>query len=276
MILHIVWWFLKKHFWIILCVILFGIFLIPFIKTYRGTDPDDMCMFGLDNLKDFFTLWISLFGVLGITINIIHSQIRIRLQDKLIRQQEKQGRDNRFAKSVELLGHESESARMGGIYNLRFLAEEFFNEYGDSIFSILSSHVRIITSTQKYQSIFKRKPSDEIQIILDILTRSSFYRHRSFDINFMNSYLAGADLKAVNLTGANLREVDLTGANLEKADLRDANLMFTDFRNANLKGVYLVRANLIGTYFDKAVLKDAHISEDQELDIKVSGGILED
>jgi len=273
-----IWWFLidflRKYGWFILIATLLVIFLIPLVKIYCGADPDDMCMFGLDNLKDFFTLWISLFGVVGIAINVIHSQIRIRLQDKLIHQQEKQGRDNRFAKSVELLGHESESARMGGVYNLRFLAEEFFNEYGDCVFSILSSHVRVITSTPDYQSRYKEKPSDEIQSILGILTHfSCFIRSH---VNLMNSYLAGADLERVDLSGANLRGVNFRGANLEKVDLRGANLVLVDFMDANLRDVYLTRANLTGVYFRGAKLQGVHVSEDQKLDIVISGGVLED
>ncbi len=263
MILRKVWWFLKekmwcfikKHFWIILCVILFGIFLIPFVKIYRGTDPDDMCMFGLDSLKDFFTLWISLFGVVGLAINIIHSQIRIRLQDKLIHQQEKQGRDNRFAKSVELLGHNSESARMGGAYNLRFLAKEFFNEYGDCMFSILSSHIRVITSAQDYLNRFKEKPSDEIQSILDTLAEGSF------KIDLTNSYLERANLEGANLGRANLEGANLRRADLANACLVEAYLIEAYLEGANLKGANLKGANLTGTNLANACLEEARLEE---------------
>lgn len=251
-----------KNGWFILIAILLVIFLIPFIMVHYGMNPNDFFKFGLKDPKDFFTLWISSFGVIGLAINIIHSQMRIRLQ-------EKQGRDNRFAKSVELLGHDSESARMGGAYNLYFLAKEFFDDYGPCVFSILSSHVRVITKNQDYQSKYKEVPSDEIQSILDILTKK--LSGRKFGINLASSYLVGANLEGAHLEDANLEGAHLWGADLWGADLKGANLEKAYLRKAHLTGANLEVANFKG-----AILKDAYVSEEQKKLIIAAGGIFED
>ncbi len=274
--------FLRKYGWPIAITILVIIFLTPFIMVHYGMNPNDFFKFGFSDLKDFFTLWISSCGVAGLVVNIIHSQTRIRLQDKLIQQQEKQRRDNRFAKSVELLGHESGSTRIGGVYNLYFLAVEFFDEYGYYAISILSSHIRVITTTQDYQNKYKEATSDEIQSILDVLTRFSYPEeskdcldkilsmlntliksllNKGFRINLANSHLAGAnlmsaDLRDVNLRGVNLLEADLLNADLTNACLEEAYLERVCFNRANLKKTNLQRANL-----KEANLKEANLQE---------------
>ncbi len=277
--------FLRKYGWPIAITILVIIFLTPFIMVHYGMNPNDFFKFGFSDLKDFFTLWISSCGVAGLVVNIIHSQTRIRLQDKLIQQQEKQRRDNRFAKSVELLGHESGSTRIGGVYNLYFLAVEFFDEYGYYAISILSSHIRVITTTQDYQNKYKEATSDEIQSILDVLTRFSYPEeskdcldkilsmlntliksllNKGFRINLANSHLAGAnlmsaDLRDVNLRGVNLLEADLLNADLTNACLEEAYLERVCFNRANLKKTNLQRANLKEANLEEANLQEANL-----------------
>lgn len=269
--------FLRKYGWPIAITILVIIFLTPFIMVHYGMNPNDFFKFGFSDLKDFFTLWISSCGVAGLVVNIIHSQTRIRLQDKLIQQQEKQRRDNRFAKSVELLGHESGSTRIGGVYNLYFLAVEFFDEYGYYAISILSSHIRVITTTQDYQNKYKEATSDEIQSILDVLTRFSYPEeskdcldkilsmlntliksllNKGFRINLANSHLAGA-----NLMSADLRDVNLRGVNLLEADLLNADLTNACLEEAYLERVCFNRANLKKTNLQRANLKEANLKE---------------
>ncbi len=278
--------FLRKYGWPIAITILVIIFLTPFIMVHYGMNPNDFFKFGFSDLKDFFTLWISSCGVAGLVVNIIHSQTRIRLQDKLIQQQEKQRRDNRFAKSVELLGHESGSTRIGGVYNLYFLAVEFFDEYGYYAISILSSHIRVITTTQDYQNKYKEATSDEIQSILDVLTRFSYPEeskdcldkilsmlntliksllNKGFRINLANSHLAGAnlmsaDLRDVNLRGVNLLEADLLNADLTNACLEEAYLERVCFNRANLKKTNLQRANLKEANLKEACLEGANLT----------------
>ena len=252
-------------------VILVVVFLIPFILSLFGVNPNNVFKFGLKKPKDFFTLWISSFGVVGLAINIIHSQTRIRLQ-------EKQGRDNRFAKSVELLGHESESTRMGGAYNLYFLAKDFFDEYGSYVSSILSYHIRVITGTQSYQNKFKDTPSIEIQSMLNILTID--LPNRDSHIDLMNSYLVGANLEGANLEKAKLMQVNLekaclVGANLKGANLVEAKLMQADLRKACLEGANLEKACLIGANLMKVDLGGARLKHVNLMGVFLMGANLE-
>jgi len=143
-------------------IILIIIFLSPFVGMlicdFIKQDISTLYTFGLDR-KDFFTCWIALFGAIGIAYNIVLTQKRTS-------QNEKQLRDNRFSLGAELLGNEKESARIGGAYNLYFLAREYPNEYLHSVCDILCSHIRTITDDKEYQEKYKEKPQTKFKRLL--------------------------------------------------------------------------------------------------------------
>jgi hypothetical protein len=145
-------------------------FLILFLSPFIGAaiyeiSEGKLITFGIDNLKDFYTVWIALFGSVAVAFGIYQT-------NKRISRQKKQLRDSRFSTGVDLLGNASESARTGGAYNLYFLACEFPEQYKESVVEILCAHIRTITSTPEYQQNFKDKPSNEIQTILNLLSHA--------------------------------------------------------------------------------------------------------
>jgi hypothetical protein len=84
-----------------------------------------------------------------------------------------------------------------------------------------------------------------------ILTFGPLYRpFNLFRANLSDQWLAGVDLKGVdleyaNLTGANLERAILTGANLSSAKLIGAKLIFAKLSGADLNGAKLSGADLI-------------------------------
>lgn len=144
--------------------ILLSLFLAPFVLILIGDiigSNIPLYTFGL-SLKDFFTMWTAIFGVFGIVYNIYQNQRRISQQEKQLDGQSKQieyqnmqlelqaksERNSRFAKGVELLGSNQESARTGGVYNLIFLAKEYPNEFKETVFNI---HMFSYKINYKYQ-----------------------------------------------------------------------------------------------------------------------------
>jgi len=63
----------------------------------------------------------------------------------------------------------------------------------------------------------------------------------------INEYLAGRNIKDVDLKGAYLRGIDLRKVDLSGADLRRADLSGADLKYAHLEGVCLIGVNLYGT-----------------------------
>ncbi len=131
--------------WLVL-VIHFAILIYPFL-------PDVPWFLGIEQ-KDFATAWIALGGVVAVVVGIFQTQRRITQQENHFNSQttlqQKQQRDARFAAGVELLGNPHESTRIGGAYNLYFLARDF-EEYRAPVCEILCAHIRTITSDKNYQ-----------------------------------------------------------------------------------------------------------------------------
>ena len=253
------------------------LFIIPiagmffgFILTYCGYPKDrliNLYMFDLDSLKDFYSFWITLFGVPAIGYNMFLNQKRVVNQDNQISIQKNEQRGNRFTKGIELLGSEDESIRVGGAMILYLIAKEFRSEYSHVICVILSSHIQKKTTESEYQENNREKPSTEIQRILNYLFIKDSENPQiadGFHIDIQNSYLRGCVLEGANLERANLRGADLRGANLEGANLERVNLEHADLESASLQGANLVgarleRANLQGANLERANLKGARL-----------------
>ena len=277
--------------------VLIGIlFVIPiagmffgFIFTSLGCPKDrliDLYMFDLDNLKDFYSFWITLFGVPAIGYNIYQNQKRITNQDKQIiiqseqlniqseqlNIQKEEQRENRFIKGTELLGSENEATIIGGATILYSIAREFRNEYINVICIILISHIKIRTVKPEYRSNNTSKPSSEIQRIFNYLFRKDDEKTQiadSFHIDIQDLHLAGCTLEGSDFTSSNLKSInlensegknaifrmtDLQGANLQGANLQGANFVEAKLRGANLRGANLQDANFRGADLQEADL----------------------
>lgn len=280
--------FFSKYLLQILLVIFFIPFIGVLIEDLTGKHLFSLYTFGITDVKDFYTFWIAVFGVIGVAYNISQNQKRIYHQEKQLVNQDKQlekqqqqielqkkvERDNRFAKGVELLGNSSESARAGAAYNLYFLAKEFPEEYKDAVFNILCSHIRTMTNKYTYKMKFENKPSNEIQTLMKLLfNNNTLFSNLEPDlfatklmgamlndidlskVIFSKAYLSKADLSRVNLSKAKLSKTKLNGAKLSKVNLSMA-LMY----KADLTGARLIDANLYGAYLLKAHLTNADMS----------------
>lgn len=162
---------------------------------------------------------------------------------------------------INLGNLESTSIRLGGIANLYDLAQKK-ESYRAKVCEILCSHIRAWTQQEDYQSQFKDKPSNEIQYILNLLTKEDknmpFRKHK---INLSEAYLVGAYLTDAQLRGALLRNIVLRKASLYNANLTGAQLQDSDLRSAKMTGVYLKEAHLAAVSMQKAELRHANLKK---------------
>ena len=273
--------------------ILIIIFLSPFILIFIGDhfySIGPLYTFGIVDLKDFFMFWIGVFGVFGVVYNISQNQTRISQQDKLIDITNKDRRDSRFAKGVELLSSSNESTRIGGVYDLYFLVKEFPNDYTYSVFNVLSSHIRSLTSTVAYQNEHKFQPSTDIQLILNLLTSDLDKTFKGHTLDLHDSYLVGVNLQNKILNYANLEYTrfyrsDLTGTqfvhslltktSFEKADLTLANLSNATIENSTFYHATLKMTNLSNSYLHGSIFHGARIEKSILKNAKVDIGTLQ-
>ncbi len=79
-------------------------------------------------------------------------------------------------------------------------------------------------------------------------------RHRIFNINLVDCYLAKTNLNHTNLTGSNLNNANASNSMMIEINLENARLNQTIFENSNLN-----QANMKGAYASGAVFRDAYM-----------------
>jgi uncharacterized protein YjbI with pentapeptide repeats len=157
----------------------------------------------------------------------------------------------RFTRSIEQLGNQAETIRIGGIYALERIAKDSAKDSW-TILEVLSSFIR------GAQNIKGQDPvGNVLPIRTDAQAALTVIKRRQIDLEDDNKYL---DLSFTNLSEANLIDAKLDRAKLNnsiltKADLRQASLSFATLSNAKLNG-----ANLSNAKLDRANLIQADLS----------------
>ena len=178
-------------------------------------------------------------------------------------------RQDRLKNAIEHLGHDKDSVRLGGAYELFHLAKDTLKEdpkekLSQTVFDILCAHVRQTTGESKYREAHKSKPSEEVQSLLKLLFVQEHEIFKGLHIDLQGSWLNGADLK-----GARLEEAVLTEAHLQEAQLDEAHL-----QRAKLSQAYLQGASLSRTYLQGTSLIQAHLQGAFLLRTRLQGAIL--
>ena len=162
-------------------------------------------------------------------------------------------RQDRLKNAIEHLGHESDSVRLGGAYELFHLAEDT-EDLRQTVLDILCAHIRRTTGESEYREKHKSKPSEEIQSLLTLLFVQKHGVFTDIPINLQGSWLNGAELSEADLRWAELSRAHLQGALFSNAYLQEA-LFF----HARMQGAYLVRARLDGACLYDAQLQGANL-----------------
>ncbi len=193
-------------------------------------------------------------------------------------------RQDRLKNAIEHLGHESDSVRLGGAYELFHLAEDT-EDLRQTVLDILCAHIRQTTGEDNYRKTHKSKPSEEVQSLLTLLFVQKHEIFRGCHINLQGSWLNGADLKSARLKGAVLTEAHLQGADLgrsqlqgaklEKTQLQGATLIETQLQGANLEKAYLQEASLLFTHLQRATLEEVQLQEADLYGARLQGANLD-
>ncbi|MCY4387500.1 MAG: pentapeptide repeat-containing protein [Desulfurellaceae bacterium] len=161
-------------------------------------------------------------------------------------------RQERLKNAIEHLGHDKDSVRLGGAYELFHLAQDT-KDLRQTVLDILCAHIRRTTGEAEYRKTYKSQPSEEIQSLLTLLFVQEHEAFKGLQINLQGSWLNGANLERACLVRA-----VLTGAHLQRAILSDANLQGTNLGGAYLQEARLWRVSLQGATLEWAGLQEAH------------------
>ena len=194
------------------------------------------------------------------------SQARATEEQAKANQHTEEGqRQERLRNAIEHLGHDKDSVRLGGAYELFHLAKDT-KDLRQTVLDILCAHIRRTTGESEYRETHKSKPSEEIQSLLTLLFVQKHEVFKGRHINLQESWLNGADLRGARLAKAVLNLAHLQGAFLLWAKLQGAFLYWAQLQGANLaeaqlQGANLTEARLQGTLLSGAQLQGANLGK---------------
>ena len=266
-------WFRYRIQWVkanplltILCsllVVLFSAFVaVIFFKTVevcigRLLGSSDLDLFRKKEILTF--LGIGMGGIL-LALQAVIANRRARAMEDTANAQaranestERGQRQERLKNAIEHLGHDSDSVRLGGAYELFHLAQDN-KDLRQTVMDILCAHIRRTTGEKEYLQNYHFKPSEEVQSLLTLLFLQEHEALKNCRINLQGSWLNGANLERARLRGAILDATHLQGAVLTNAQLQGARLIHTKMSGAYLTSVNLQGTILMNTYLEQASL----------------------
>ena len=208
-------------------------------------------------------LGIGMGGTL-VALQAVMSYRRAKALEDSVRHAEHGLRQERMKNAIEHLGHESDSVRMGGAYELFHLARDTQGQDAETlrqtVLDILCAHIRWTTGKYDYQKMHKWEPSLEVQSLLTLLFAQKHDVFNNLCINLRGSWLNGADLSFARLeeailSKAHLKRVDFSFANLRGAWLDDTHLHGADLSHAMLPDAMLDHSRLYGACLNEANLQ---------------------
>ncbi len=186
---------------------------------------------------------------------------------------EKGQRQERLKNAIEHLGHNSDSVRLGGAYELFHLAKDT-EELRQTVLDILCAHIRRTTGESKYREAHKSKPSEEVQSLLTLLFVQKHAVFKGLRANLQGSWLNGANLWKARLQGAEFHYTQLQGAMLHAAQLQGAKLHVAQLQGAVLDGAQLQGAGLWKVQLQGAMLHAAQLQGAGLDEAQLQGAVL--
>ena len=191
--------------------------------------------------------------------------------------------NERYQKGAEMLGSEVLSVRLGGIYAMQRLAEDYPEQYHVQIMRLFCAFVRLPTRDQSLESgqaviepgtlLGIRQDVEAVMQIIDSRAKSRIELERNADFRL--------DLRGANLPTAQFLDADLSKAMFHKSNLSDANFANTDLTNsflpysdlsqAQFHNVNFTRTRLWSVNLSGAMLQDADLSRTDFPNANLSG-----
>lgn len=206
--------------------------------------------------------------------------------------------NDRYQKGAEMLGSEVLSVRLGGIYALRRLAEEWPDQYYVQIMRLFCAFARLPTRDQSLVSgPAAIEPGtlsgirQDVAAVMQMIgsrdrTRIALERTAGFMLDLRGADLSAAEFLEADLSNALFHNAKLSGANFVNTNLSDSFLSCSDLsraqlHNVNFTGTRLWSANLSGALLQDAELPgtnfhNANLSGTNLLGANLSGAIFQD
>ena len=226
---------------------------------------------------------IVLFAIIGLGLAIWRGAVA----DKQAETAQQSLLNERYQKGAEMLGSNLLSVRLGGIYALKFLAQEHPKRYHVLIMQLLCGFVRHPPEQTNQPSVTPQFAREDVRAAMQAIgersqTDIALEREADYVPNLRGTNLQEQVLYGLNLTNIEFGFANLAGASLIKANLKGAYLWHADLSGAHLPGAdfsraSLTRADLTGVQaFARADFSKADLSNANLTDANFAGAILTD
>ena len=209
----------------------------------RGEDPNSTTIRNM-----VLVLGGVIAGILALWRSIVAERQADTAQQSLL--------NERYQKGAEMLGSQTLSVRLGGIYALQRLAAEHPEQYHIEVMKLSCAFVRNPTKDDDASDkSYRREKSlarEDVQAVMEAIRdrRGAGIRlERSSEVKLVldSAYLRGLDLRNADLIGASLIEANLSDALLDGADFSEAWLCGSNLTGTTLRATNLSGANLGST-----------------------------
>ena len=175
--------------------------------------------------------------------------------------------NERYQRGAEMLGSEVLAVRLGAIYALQQLAEEYAEQYQVQILRLFCAFVRDPDGDLERRARRSVIPSEvlrhslrlDVQACVEGISRILDASTDDERERFLYVDLRGAVLNGVRLEDGDLSGVDLSDAELFRADLENTNLWGAQLRRTRLQDSNLRGANLSSATISSATLTDTDL-----------------
>ena len=169
-------------------------------------------------------------------------------------------RQERLKNAIEHLGHESDSVRMGGAYELFHLARDT-EDLRQTAMDILCAHIRRTTGEDDYREKHTWRPSEEVQSLLTLLFVQERETSKGCRVDLRDSWLNGVHLQNGRLEGVIFHRAHLKAAMLYKTKMQGADFMLAQMQGAYLMDAHMQGANLTAVNLQEANMRRVHMQE---------------
>jgi uncharacterized protein YjbI with pentapeptide repeats len=246
---------------------------------YKGSGalPDDQATATATTRAGILAVFAATIAALGAAAALAETRHANRKTQERFREEQDAERTrfreaqatDRYTKAVGQLGEAGDEnlvARLGGIYALRRIAEDFPRDQR-TIVQVLCAFVRHRVPPPVNESVNGDKahwPPIDVQAAITVIGRrdpshDDLERVGPKDVEDEHNRLVDlfeAHLEHAHMPGLHLEKADLEGAHLEEAQLFAAHL-----EDADLRGAHFERAALNGAHLEGADLRGAHLED---------------
>ena len=192
----------------------------------------------------------------------------------------------RYQRGTEMLGREILSVRLGGIYALQQLAEDYPEQYHIRIMRLFCAFVRLPTRDQSLepgQAVIEPGTllgiRHDVEAVMQMIgsrdkSRIALERKADFRLDLRGANLPTAQFLSADLSNAMFHNSKLSGANFANTDLTDSFLSYSDLSKAQFHNVTFTRTRLWSANLSCAMLQDADLSRKNFHNVNLSGANL--